>query len=88
MHFCPTCANILLVEQGGHQDRLQFFCQTCPYVSIITQAVIQEVKLQRKQVDDILGGAEAWKNVPQTEGMIEVDLMTDDIVAVTRKHLL
>ena len=29
MHFCPTCANVLLVrtDRAPHE----FFCQTCPY---------------------------------------------------------
>ena len=29
---------------------------------------MKTVPLERKQVDDILGGADAWKNVDQTEG--------------------
>jgi DNA-directed RNA polymerase subunit M/transcription elongation factor TFIIS len=67
MHFCPTCANLLHVSQGseGHH---RFFCKTCPYVHAIKKAVAQRTYLQRKEVDDVLGGADAWKNVDQTEG--------------------
>ena len=66
MHFCPTCANLLHVCNGpeGHQ----FFCRSCPYVHGIKKAVAQRTYLQRKEVDDVLGGADAWKNVDQTEG--------------------
>lgn len=30
--------------------------------------IVRKVLLVRKQVDDILGGADAWKNVDQTDG--------------------
>ncbi|KAG7265882.1 hypothetical protein CRUP_016145 [Coryphaenoides rupestris] len=28
--FCPTCGNVLIVEEG--QKCLRFACNTCPYV--------------------------------------------------------
>jgi len=67
MHFCPTCANLLHVSQGPEGHR--FFCKTCPYVHAIKKAVAQRTYLQRKEVDDVLGGADAWKNVDQTEAL-------------------
>ena len=63
--FCPHCGNTLLVEQGEGGSR--FYCQTCPYVHDITQTYRKVVPLQRKKVDDVLGGEDAWKNVDQTE---------------------
>ena len=30
--------------------------------------ITKKVPLQRKQVDDVLGGEEAWKNVAKTDG--------------------
>ncbi|KAK1944388.1 DNA-directed RNA polymerase III subunit RPC10 [Phytophthora citrophthora] len=65
MHFCPSCGNILLVEPDS--DGMRFFCQTCPYLFQINDKVEKKVPLQRKQVDDVLGGEEAWENVDQTE---------------------
>ncbi|KAG3148406.1 hypothetical protein PI124_g10463 [Phytophthora idaei] len=65
MHFCPSCGNILLVEPDS--DGMRFFCQTCPYLFQINDKVEKKVPLQRKQVDDVLGGDEAWENVDQTE---------------------
>ena len=35
--FCPTCANILIVEQGERSYR--FACNTCPYVYNLRQKV-------------------------------------------------
>ncbi|KAI9597433.1 DNA-directed RNA polymerase III subunit RPC10 [Syncephalis fuscata] len=64
MHFCPTCANVLLVrtDRSPHE----FFCQTCPYKHPIETAVGDRTNFQRKEVDDVLGGAKAWENVDST----------------------
>ena len=62
--FCPFCGNTLLIE---FLSSLQWYCQTCPYVCSVTQAYRKVVPLQRKKVDDVLGGEEAWKNVDQTD---------------------
>ncbi|KAG5178643.1 hypothetical protein JKP88DRAFT_158516 [Tribonema minus] len=64
MLFCPTCGNLLMVEaatRGGQR----FACQTCPYVHPLGQGgkVTKALTLQRKEVDDVLGGADAWVNV-------------------------
>jgi DNA-directed RNA polymerase III subunit RPC11 len=63
--FCPHCGNTLLVEPGD--AGMRFYCQTCPYIHDITQTYRKVVPLQRKKVDDVLGGEDAWKNVDQTE---------------------
>lgn len=35
--FCPTCANVLVVEEG--QNCYRFACNTCPYVQNIQRKV-------------------------------------------------
>lgn len=37
--FCPTCSNVLTVEEGTGPSRYRFACQTCPYVYNITKKV-------------------------------------------------
>lgn len=59
-----TCCVALVYLQS---DGMRFFCQTCPYLFQINDKVEKKVPLQRKQVDDVLGGDEAWENVDQTE---------------------
>ena len=66
MHFCPTCANIL--QECNGPEGFRFFCNSCPYVHAIKKPIAQRTYLKRKEVDDVLGGADAWKNVDQTEG--------------------
>ena len=44
MHlFCPTCANLLVVEEGPSCYR--FACNTCPYVQNIERKVSEEKQL-------------------------------------------
>jgi DNA-directed RNA polymerase subunit M/transcription elongation factor TFIIS len=61
--FCPTCANMLLVDHSRYGGGLKLYCMTCPYVYDITTNIRSEVKIQKKEVDDVLGGEDAWKNV-------------------------
>ncbi len=35
--FCPTCANILVIEEG--QKCYRFACNTCPYIYNVTTKV-------------------------------------------------
>ena len=65
MHFCPTCGNLLLIEKTLADFR--FFCKTCPYVFILEGKIEKTMLLERKEVDDVLGGAEAWKDADQVE---------------------
>ena len=65
MLFCPTCANLLLIEKT-HND-FRFFCKTCPYVYVVEQTFEKKMHLERKEVDDVLGGKEAWENVDQID---------------------
>ena len=37
--FCPTCSNVLTVEEGTGPSSYRFACQTCPYVYNITKKV-------------------------------------------------
>lgn len=68
--FCPTCGNILLTEHGPSSS-LRLFCRTCPYIFNVNQKITSRVTLQRKQIDDVLGGEEAWKNVDQTDAICD-----------------
>lgn len=65
MLFCPTCANLLLIEQSSNEYR--FFCKTCPYIFPVQYKIENKVHLKRKQVDDVLGGKDSWANVAQTD---------------------
>jgi len=65
--FCPLCANLLLLEEKSTTSGLRFCCATCPYVYAITKGIKHKVPTQNKEVDDVLGGDEAWANVDSTE---------------------
>ncbi|ESO85327.1 hypothetical protein LOTGIDRAFT_221369 [Lottia gigantea] len=65
LRFCPTCANLLFVEEGDKGYR--FACHTCPYIKNITRKISHKKYPKLKEVDDVLGGAAAWENVDSTE---------------------
>uniref|UniRef100_A0A3P8SX77 DNA-directed RNA polymerase subunit n=1 Tax=Amphiprion percula TaxID=161767 RepID=A0A3P8SX77_AMPPE len=44
--FCPTCGNVLIVEEG--QKCMRFACNTCPYVHNITRKVSYDKTLSFK----------------------------------------
>ena len=64
--FCPTCGNILLIEDVGGLHR--FYCQTCPYIFPITAKVASTLSLPRKKVDDVMGEEAAWANAAREAG--------------------
>ena len=67
MLFCPICGNCLLINKGSSEFR--FFCTSCEYFYPIKYKIKNEIQLETKEVDDILGGKEAWENVEQTTGL-------------------
>nr|CAH7726379.1 unnamed protein product [Callosobruchus chinensis] len=64
--FCPFCSNILFVEEhiGG---KLQFICNVCPVFFPVKKLITYRNYYRLKEIDDVLGGEEAWKNVDSTE---------------------
>ncbi|CAD7969451.1 unnamed protein product [Amoebophrya sp. A25] len=57
--FCPQCCSLLLVDNL----KSKLVCQTCPYQFVYTQKYYTKVEFSNKQVADVLGGPEAWKDV-------------------------
>jgi hypothetical protein len=45
------------------QEKNFFTCKGCPYQYPITRIYLEKELFERKQVDDVLGGDEAWSNV-------------------------
>ena len=66
MFFCPNCGNLLLVLRESTTSLYELSCSTCSYVCPIERPYSIKSELKSKEVDDVLGGAEAWKNVDKT----------------------
>ncbi|CAD7697254.1 unnamed protein product [Ostreobium quekettii] len=64
--FCPTCANVLMVRKdaGGN---VRYACQSCPYTYFIDKEITKVIRVHKKEVDDVLGGEDTWKNAQRTE---------------------
>lgn len=67
MLFCPTCANCLIIQLDD-QGNNKWSCHTCPYEFPIVRQMTTRQHLKRKEVDDVMGGEESWKNVDSTDG--------------------
>jgi DNA-directed RNA polymerase III subunit RPC11 len=68
--FCPVCGNTLLPDNSREDiHSLMFTCLTCPYVYNVHSRMACIVPTVRKEVEDVLGGPEAWANVDSTAGM-------------------
>lgn len=46
----------------------RFECRTCPYQMILDKRYFERKFMKSKEVEDVLGGADSWKNVDKTEG--------------------
>lgn len=55
-------------EDEVHMGKNRFECRTCPYQMVLNQRYYERKNMNIKPVDDILGGADSWKNVDKTEG--------------------
>ena len=72
MWFCPLDGTLLQIqtpssaEGGSSATNSIFICPTCPYSCDIRHNYTNMTRPERKEVDDILGGAAAWENVDKT----------------------
>lgn len=54
------------IEEYAGQNR--FECITCPYHFVIDKRYSERKYLKKKEVEDVIGGKDAWANVDKTEG--------------------
>ncbi|KAF8823740.1 hypothetical protein HHX47_DHR9000187 [Lentinula edodes] len=73
MLFCPTCANILVISSETGYNK--WSCNTCPYEFPITKQMTSRTKLERKTVDDVLGGDEMWKHADSTLAVLRARIV-------------
>ena len=75
---CPLCSNCLTVSRSSYhtvefpsgQNRLE--CRTCPYQFLIDKKYYERKEMKRKEVEDVMGGANAWENVDKADGMFDL----------------
>ncbi|WFD35504.1 hypothetical protein MCUN1_002360 [Malassezia cuniculi] len=69
MLFCPNCANVVTVLPSMNTGANKWTCPTCPFEFPMDRQVTSQMHLTRKEVDDVMGGEESWKNVDSTEAV-------------------
>ena len=55
-------------EEDNLSGQNRFECRTCPYQMVLDRRYYERKTMKLKAVEDILGGADSWKTVYQTEG--------------------
>ena len=72
---CPCCGNSLTVIRGPGTDEYagttgqnKLECRTCPYQFAIERRYYERKEMKRKEVEDVMGGKDAWANVDKTDG--------------------
>lgn len=70
---CPCCGNSLTVSRGPGTDEFphgqnKLECRTCPYQFAIERRYYERKEMKRKEVEDVMGGKDAWANVDKTDG--------------------
>lgn len=46
----------------------RFECRTCPYQMVLDRKYFERKTMKLKPAEDVLGGADSWKNVDVTDG--------------------
>ena len=59
----------LAPSDQAHAGKNRFECRTCPYQMILDRRYYERKNMETKGAEDVLGGADSWKNVDKTEGM-------------------
>lgn len=81
--FCPSCSNLLIISADTGFNK--WACNTCPYEFPITKQMTSRTRLERKQVDDVLGGEEMWKHADSIAG--EVPFVSFHLPWITRSSV-
>ncbi|KAF2226078.1 RNA polymerase III subunit C11 [Elsinoe ampelina] len=81
--FCPVCGNLLTITAvpadelpDSEQHRAgnnHFQCRTCPYQMALQGVFYEKKQMVAKEVEDVLGGADSWKNVDKQPNVNCVD---------------
>ena len=58
-----------------HAGKNRFECRTCPYQMILDRRYYERKNMETKGAEDVLGGADSWKNVDKTEGAYKCSSM-------------
>nr|POF17366.1 dna-directed rna polymerase iii subunit rpc10 [Quercus suber] len=45
----------------------RFECRTCPYQMVLDKRYFERKTLGVREVEDVLGGSDSWRNVDRTE---------------------
>ncbi|KAK3670206.1 RNA polymerase III C11 subunit, partial [Recurvomyces mirabilis] len=75
--FCPSCSNMLIIsripsshtapDEDTNANKTRFECRTCPYQMVLDRRYYERKEMSLKTPEDVLGGADSWKNVDRAQ---------------------
>ncbi|KAK5135437.1 hypothetical protein LTR08_005225 [Meristemomyces frigidus] len=63
------CTTATISDTGKNR----FECRTCPYQMVLDRKYFERKAMELKAAEDVLGGADSWKNVDKTETRCKSD---------------
>lgn len=63
----PLPAHHTTAATQQYAGKNRFECRTCPYQMVLDQRYFERRTMKLKEVEDVLGGSDSWKNVDKTE---------------------
>ena len=60
-------AHCLTAATASDAGKNRFECRTCPYQMILDRKYFERKGMELKAAEDVLGGADSWKNVDRTD---------------------
>ncbi|KAM5433147.1 RNA polymerase III C11 subunit [Microsporum ferrugineum] len=83
--FCPNCSNALTISKAPPTSRYpagvnRFECRTCPYQYALDRTYYERTEMKRKEVADVMGGKDEWKNADSMPGIFSLSFLPFYIV--------
>ena len=55
-------------QKQDHVGKNRFECLSCPYQYVLDRRYYERKAIKPKEMDDVMGGEDQWKNADRTEG--------------------
>jgi len=63
-------SSIPQLQDDANSGKNRFECRTCPYQMVLDRKYFERKNMELKAAEDVLGGADSWKNVDKTESKL------------------
>ncbi|KAK4552482.1 RNA polymerase III C11 subunit [Recurvomyces mirabilis] len=61
-------------DEDTNANKTRFECRTCPYQMVLDRRYYERKEMSLKTPEDVLGGADSWKNVDRAQTRCKRDI--------------